>query len=998
MDEFIPGQRWICSSELQLGLGTVLTQEHRTVNIVFLATGETRTYAKLSAPLTRVIFATGDQVLAHEGWQLTIQSVTEQDGLLTYHGTKYSNDNGDNGETASLHEGQLDNFIQLNRPADRLFSDQIDKNKWFELRYQTRKIASQLAHSPLFGLSGSRTSLIPHQLYIANEVANRYAPRVLLADEVGLGKTIEAGMILHHQIITEQTKRALIVVPETLMHQWLVEMLRRFNLQFSIFDEERCIALEEEWNGDADTDNEFDTVEDHVDIAEPSDIDTNPFNSEQLILCSLGFLTKHPTRFKQALATEWDMLIVDEAHHLAWSPEEASIEYTIIEQLAAQTKGVLLLTATPEQLGKESHYARLRLLDPDRFPDFERFVKEEQDYQPVAQAIEELLNSTDAPLGESSLETLQAMLTDADDKDMLEALNASDSTQKQQARLALVEHLLDRHGTGRVLFRNTRSAVKGFPQREALPAPLPMPEEYQSYLDKAAIAFTNNADTGDTGQDPQNLLSPELLYGLPNWVHFDPRITWLTDTLKKVGNEKLLVITSNAETALDIADVLRVKSGIQASVFHEGMSIIERDRSAAFFADKEYGTQILICSEIGSEGRNFQFAHHLVLFDLPFNPDLLEQRIGRLDRIGQTETIKIHIPYMEGTAQETMFNWYHHSLNAFTHTCPAGHSVFTKVQTQLTDALINNNKNHDDLISLSKQTYQRYNEALQHGRDKLLEFNSCRPKQAESLCLDMREADARYQQTADYMNLVFDTFGIDSEDHSENILIVHPGNHMKEHSFPGIPEGGTTLTFKRDIALENEDIQLISWEHPMVTGAMDLVLSSETGNTSLGVAKYKGVKAGTLLIEGLYMLESASSSRLLSSRYLPSTMIRVLIDHEGRDHSDMLDHETINDAFIKIDKETIRKVVRAKAEQLRSTLQFCRQQAELKTPAILNTAHQHIQTTLEKEINRLKALKKVNPNIRDNEIEFFESQWHALDDVINTAKPRLDALRVIITM
>ena len=81
-----------------------------------------------------------------------------------------------------------------------------------------------------------------------------------------------------------------------------------------------------------------------------------------------------------------------------------------------------------------------------------------------------------------------------------------------------------------------------------------------------------------------------------------------------------------------LLDVLKVDSAL----FHEDLSLIQRDRNAAYFADQE-GAQILLCSEIGSEGRNFQFAHHLVLFDLPLNPELLEQRIGRLDRIGQTK-------------------------------------------------------------------------------------------------------------------------------------------------------------------------------------------------------------------------------------------------------------------------------------------------------------------------------------------------------------------------
>jgi len=219
VQEFVAGQRWINTIESQLGLGTVLGSDFRTVNILFLSTGETRTYAKQSAPLQRVRFSIGDTVRNHEGMEITVEAISEQEGLITYQGI----DTG--GQTTRMHEGQLDNFVRLDRPLDRLFNAQVDSDEWFELRYQTVLEQNRLLNSELRGLIGCRTSLIPHQLYIAHEVSRRYAPRVLLADEVGLGKTIEAGLILHRQLITEQTRRVLIIVPETLIHQWLVEMI-----------------------------------------------------------------------------------------------------------------------------------------------------------------------------------------------------------------------------------------------------------------------------------------------------------------------------------------------------------------------------------------------------------------------------------------------------------------------------------------------------------------------------------------------------------------------------------------------------------------------------------------------------------------------------------------------------------------------------------------------------------------------------------------------------
>ena len=956
MQNFVPGQRWISSAELQMGLGTVMKVEHRTVTMLFLATGEIRTYARQTAPLSRVSFVPGDTLLDHDGRGLIVESVSETDGLLTYTGTD------EDGKTVQLEEGQLNNFIQLNRPTERLFSGQIDKDILFELRYQSLQQLNRLAKSDLYGLRGCRTSLIPHQLYIAHEVANRYAPRVLLADEVGLGKTIEAGLILHHQLLTERASRVLIVVPESLLHQWLVEMLRRFNLYFSIFDEERCQA-----------------------VAASSDQD-NPFQSEQLVLCTLEFLGTDAKRAQQAVDGDWDLLVVDEAHHLQWSPQQASPEYCLVEQLATHTSGVLLLTATPEQLGKAGHFARLRLLDPDRFPDFDAFVEEENSYEPIARAVEVLL--TDGPLDEATLNTLADSLGETDNPPLLDRLQHTDTDNPENtaARQALVEHLLDRHGTGRVLFRNTRTAVKGFPQRQVTGYPLPMPATYQTAIQSGS---------------GRQCLTPELLYQArqtpdsTHWTRLDPRVGWLSDTLSALKPHKVLVITASAMTALDLADYLRVRCGVHAAVFHEGMNLVERDRAAAFFADADYGTQVLVCSEIGSEGRNFQFAHQLILFDLPLNPDLLEQRIGRLDRIGQTATIRIHVPYLEQSAQAVMFHWYHEGLSAFEHTCPAGQTVFTQVKTTLIDTLGDPHSDTTDLIQTTRSAYQVLNEAMHRGRDKLLEYNSCRPHIANDLKQRALKEDAASTLPA-YMEAVFDAFGVNSEEHSERCYIIRPGDHMLSR-FPGLPDDGMTITYDRETALGYEDTQYISWEHPLVTGAMDLVLGNEAGNTALTSIKYAGTQPGSLLLECLYILDSASSSTLQSNRYLPPTIIRVVLDEQGRDHARALGQDYIQQHRDVVNIDTADRIVRAKEQALRDLVSTCEAHANRQSPGILDSARERARQALNREIDRLRALRQVNPNVRDEEIEYLERQQELITGILESAALRLDAVRVIVS-
>jgi ATP-dependent helicase HepA len=551
--------------------------------------------------------------------------------------------------------------------------------------------------------------------------------------------------------------------------------------------------------------------------------------------------------------------------------------------------------------------------------------------------------------------------------------------------------LLDRHGTGRVLFRNTRSAVKGFPGRQLHSHPLPLPDAYADVLERAQT---------DTASDPLLLLCPELLYQSSpgndgtHWTQLDPRVAWLNEQLRALRPHKVLVITASAETAMDLAEWLHTRKGIHAAVFHEGLSIIERDRAAAYFADMEYGTQVLVCSEIGSEGRNFQFAHHLVLFDLPLNPDLLEQRIGRLDRIGQTATIQIHAPWLEHSAQAVMQQWYHEGLGAFEHICPAGQTVFTAVKPALLDAIKQPDK-PTALIEQSRTLNQSLNAALHRGRDRLLEYSSCRPQAANAIKARVESLD-NDEHLFDYLEQVCDCYGIDMEPHSTGSHILQPGEHMHAGSLPALPDEGMTFTCDRAIALANEDQAFITWEHPLLTGATDMVLSNETGNCAMSTIKHPAIKPGTLLLECLYILDTVSSDVLQTRRYLPPGTIRVVTDQQGNDHGSTLAHELITATREAIKSETAIRIIRGYTGLLRDMLDASESLANRQAPALLASARAQSQQTLGKEIHRLEVLARVNPNVRREETEFLQLQLQALTAALDSATLRLDALRVLV--
>lgn len=949
---FALGQRWISDTETDLGLGTVVAVEGRMVTLLFPATGENRMYAKEEAPVTRVSFNVGDQIASHEDWTMTVDEVQEKDGLLIYVGVRT-----DNGEPIALKEVFLNNFIKFNKPQDRLFAGQIDRMSRFTLRYEALVNQHQRRRNPTRGLAGGKVSLIPHQLYIAHEVGHRYAPRVLLADEVGLGKTIEAGMIIHQQLLSGRAHRVLILLPETLQHQWLVEMLRRFNLHFSLFDEERCIEA-------------FADAE-------------NPFETEQLVICSLDFLRKKRRRFEQVLEAEWDLLVVDEAHHLEWSEEAPSRAYEMVEALAEQVPGVLLLTATPDQLGHQSHFARLRLLDPERFYDYDAFLAEEQAYGQVASAAQELLD------GETLSDEARQILAS-----QLDGLDLTDAAARQQA----VAKLLDQHGTGRVLFRNSRANIQGFPERHLNVYPMPLPEQYKTAIKVMGMMGGNG---GDLQTRALRYLYPEKIFQQfegdnATWTQFDPRVEWLLELLLSARQQKVLVICSEAATAIALEEALRTREGIRGAVFHEGMSILERDKASAYFAQAEGGAQVLLCSEIGSEGRNFQFASHLVLFDLPLNPDLLEQRIGRLDRIGQQNTVEIHVPYLEGTAQCALLLWYHDGLDAFEQTCPTARPVFEAVREELFELLAANTGEQgplDALLVKTRELHEPLKARLEQGRDRLLEIHSSGGEAAQQLVEKLAAEDDDTGMISFALKM-FDEIGVNQDDRGENALVLTPGDHMLVPSFPGLPQDGMTITFDRNTALSRDDMALLSWDHPMMRGGIDLILGSEIGATSVALLKNKALPVGSILLELIFVAESAAHPQLY--RFMPPTPIRLLMDKNGQNLGEKVAFDAFNRQLTPVNRHLGSKLVTASQPVIHGLIGKGEGIANELKAGIVDKARAQMAQTLQQDLDRLEALKAVNPNVRDSELDYLRNLQAELHHLIDQTQLKLDAIRFIV--
>ena len=943
MLEFRPGQRWFSSAEPELGLGTVLRLSGRQVQIVFTGSGMLRHYAIGSAPLLRAAFRPGDRVQI-DGVGKIIEDFEVDGGLIRYRC-------GDH----SFVEGELDAEQPVSQADARLLAGRLDRNDRFELRREMLERRARARAHPAWGVLGARIDLIPHQLRVAEVAAERRIPRLLLADEVGLGKTIEACLITAQLIASGRARRVLILLPESLVNQWFVELLRRFNLAFSIYDEERCESLE-------------------MDAGDSSRPPRNPFEDEQLVIASVDWLSSHDKRAAQALTAPWDLLLVDEAHHLAWTPEFKSAAYTLVEALAGRTPALLLLTATPEQLGLGGHFARLRLLDPARYSDLNSFVAEQRRYVELSALAERLLASEQLTAGD--IETLAPLFPE--EGDALAQRLARIAAGDQATRDGLLADLIDRHGTGRVMIRNRRVAVGGFPQRLAHVQVLPAGDDL-SLPGKLSAEFGH--DLGDLDDEPE--------HDYKN----DPRTDWLLAKLDAIAPAKALLLCRTRAQVQALEEALRLRSGLAVARFHEDMNLLQRDRNAAYFADPE-GARLLIASEIGAEGRNFQFAQHLIFWDLPFHPDMLEQRIGRLDRIGQRGEVHLHVAAVSGSPQEVLMRWMHEGLDAFTHVVADGRELLRRFGEELLQVVGQDVDARDtalvDMIRRSRTTHAELAQLIAQGRDRLLELGSRRGTTGNALLATLQEDDAE-QSHDDYPLRLLEAFGIHGEPLGPQSWLLDP-EYLTIEGFEELKSGPRSATFDRTTALARDDLLYLRADHPMLLSAQEMLVSGETGNAAFLVDD--SLPPRSAILEAVFVLECIAPARLNVERFLPPSPLTVAIDSRLQLRPGFAPNEraSVRAGDRLYDISPMRKVLAALIPpMLESARSEGVAQCQLRTGEALAAAD----ALLGAEILRIEALANVNASVRPEEIQALRDERAQLLAVLPNARPRLDSLRLV---
>ena len=470
----------------------------------------------------------------------------------------------------------------------------------------------------------------------------------------------------------------------------------------------------------------------------------------------------------------------------------------------------------------------------------------------------------------------------------------------------------------------------------------------------------------------------------------DPRIEWLVSLLRKNTADKFLLICRSKAKACAVEEAVRSKVNLKIAIFHEELTLIQRDRNAAWFAEED-GAKLLICSEIGSEGRNFQFCQHLALFDLHLNPELLEQRIGRLDRIGQKNDIKIHIPYLKPSNRETLANWFHLGLNAFEESILGGQSILDEFEERLHQSFSGLKEDFDQLINDTAESRIKLQVQLQEGMDQLLEINSHSSSVSSDLIHQIKKSEKSIELEEFALHL-FDFMGLGIDDIDPQTYRI-TNAHRLPINLPGNRDGVVSLTFDRTRAVSRDDLIYVSWDHPIMSACIEQLLGSNDGTAVF--VHWDTDSTPALLMESVFILECLAPSELNADRFLPPTPIRIVMNHHGKP-------ELNTDKRFISPPKTMKNAPAHLIPEFRQLKKLIPSMVEagdhLLSEQVTKLKQQTVKTMSQKlsaEINRLETLAKINANVRSREILMLKEEKKKLEQCLGQARSRLDSIRLI---
>jgi ATP-dependent helicase HepA len=946
LHRFVAGQRWLSQTEPELGLGLVLKTESDRVTIVFPSTETTRVYTIEGPPLTRVKFSVGDLLKTQDGKNFTVEQVEEKDGVVIY----YS-------KGKKIEESRLSDSLTFSKPYDRMLNAQVEEKQLYNLRHRALYRRFKTFRAPLRGMLNGRFTPRAHQLNVVVQATRFQHPRVLLADEPGLGKTVEAGLILQRLKIFGNAVRVLLLAPESQLDRTELEFRRRFEFEFTRLTEEdfaakpaKKTAAKKPAKSDA-----------PAPFASGVNEDNEPV--DHWVSMTLEEFSGHRGKYaKDAAAAGWDVIVVAGSEELKWD-DGGNPAWNALEVTAPGSKSLILISSEGPEHDAKAHFGRLHLLDPEAFSSPRKYSAHRKELEPLEQAILKLLASTTC---DKDCETLLKPLSAADAK--VKEMHKMWKEGREDTREYLIDYLLDSHEAGRTVFRNTRAKITGLPERTVQFIKLDAkPEAREGLKEEFKHPVKSEPAKGKPKAEPSAVDTAAALWlsaivsppppppPAPNEPPLPP---------PPIPPRTLVIVHSRAR-AVAVEKALRGKV--------DGTVELVTDAPRA---DQGVAPAAVIVGAEDLVGRGFPGFDMVVLWDIPLTADDVRERLFCCEN-SFTGKLDIHIPFVEDTPQELTARWLHEGLHVFTAVSDGQVEAAAEFSKAVHDiakriGVKHNPKLDDELKAIIKKTTSAHDTALkrlQKHADTFLETVSCRTPSADQALSRMTSSDD--DDSLDlFMNRTLETLGILVETKGPRVIFVKPNPEM-QNRFEEVPKEGLTFAYHRSVAATREDAIFLTWDHPIVARAIETLLSTAIGNTAYVV--WEDERAQIVLLEGIYLATPKFGAHLqLVSRYMPPTPVRVVLSHEYADMSSEYTSEVVNKMVRNGRREWIRNNARPLHNIVPGMMRSLNQRAEIRMKELAAKAAFQMESVLNSDIARLKRLP--DTKARRAEIKRIEDQ------------------------
>ncbi len=750
---FRPGDRIVHRHNPGLGPGRVARVEGRTLVVEFPQAGETLRLSAGSEALAPLSLRPGQRVRVGDGPATARITACLPGGACLL-------DDGRRMAAADLWP-----LEETGGPLERLAGGDIDLVEEFANRLDALHLLRLREAEGLGSFLGGRIRLFPHQLYVAEQATRADPVRWLLADEVGLGKTVEACLILNRLVHTGRAGRILVVAPETLTVQWLGELWRKHHQVFALLDEARL-----------------------ADVTRDFGAGFNPFDVHRRAIVGLQTLVDHPRLTEQAVAAGIDLVIVDEAHHLRRPPgHPGNAAWRAVAPLAEQGRHLLLLTATPLDEDAHGFLRLLQMLRPEAFP---------------AELDAAARLSSGEPMPACTSATRRVDIGGLPPRVHAPA-EADPGGDGWRLLDGLVEEMRGLPGGGPLARRTKADRI-----RRALAAP-------------AALAAVVPRD------------DKALHARLAAAAAANPRVAWLAAAARRwrEAGDKTLIFVAHRESLEALKAVLEPAARLRVGIFHEDLSPGQRDIEVAQFRLAD-GPSLLISTECGGEGRNFEFCRRLVLFDLPWNPVTVEQRIGRLDRIGRREDVEV-VTFRPPAGLGAAIARLHEALGLFQEPLGGLDRELAAVEAEVESAALDGGPVPADRFATLVEEVRQARRRVRDAAHQALHQSPYRPEMAEFI---LRRVPHHLDELNEEVVLAAcRRLGLEVEpQRREGTWLVELSPAARVDSLPGVAPGARFLgTFRRELAVEDESLDFLAAGHPLVEGVLAELEDSPRGRTAL---------------------------------------------------------------------------------------------------------------------------------------------------------------------